>query len=185
MTSSAPAGVRAPDSWSGWLIGALLAGCATAVVLGVYGGAHQPTGVALDVAGFTSAAYAKAWLASVAAVLAVVQLGTGLRLYSAAAPAWTARVHRWSGRIAMIVTVPVVVHCLYALGFQTGSVRVLVHSVLGCVLYGAFVAKMLVLSRRGMPQWVVPVLGGLLFAALVGVWLTSAVWLFSVRGLHL
>jgi hypothetical protein len=44
---------------------------------------------------------------------------------------------------------------------------------------------MLVLSRRGMPSWAVPVLGGCLFAALTGVWLTSALWLFTARGPHL
>jgi hypothetical protein len=185
MTRTAPAAAPARDGWSGWLVGAILVGCATALVLGVYAAAHQPTGVALDVAGFSSAAYAKAWLATIAAVLALVQLGTGVRLYSATAPAWTAPVHRWSGRVALILTVPVVVHCMYALGFQTGSARVLVHSVLGCVFYGAFVVKMLVLSRRGMPSWAIPVLGGLVFAALIGLWLTSALGLFTARGLHL
>jgi hypothetical protein len=185
MTHTAPATAPTRDSWSGWLIGAILAGCATALVLGVYASVHHPAGVALDVAGFSNAAYAKAWLATIAAVLALVQLGTGTRLYGAAVPAWTAPVHRWSGRVALVLTVPVVVHCMYALGFQTGSTRVLVHSVLGCVFYGAFVAKMLVLSRRGMPSWSVPVLGGLVFAALIGLWLTSALWLFTARGLHL
>jgi hypothetical protein len=184
MTRTAPTEVRAPDGWSGWLIGALLCGSAVAVALGVYADVHQPTGVALDVAGFSNAGYAKAWLATVAAVLALVQVGTGARLYRPAAPAWTAPVHRWSGRVAMIVTVPVVVHCMYALGFQAGSVRVLLHSVLGCLLYGAFVAKMLVLSRRGMPSWAVPVLGGCVFAGLIGLWLTSSLWLFAARGLH-
>jgi hypothetical protein len=185
MTRTAPTEAPARDGWSGWLIGSLLAGCAIAVVLGVYAGAHEPTGVALDVAGFSSAGYAKAWLATVATLLAFVQVGTGARLHRGTAPAWTPRVHRWSGRVAIILTVPVVVHCMYALGFQTGSVRVLVHSVLGCLLYGAFVAKMLVLSRRGMPTWAVPVLGGCLFAALIGVWVTSSLWLFTARGLHL
>ena len=185
MTTTAPSEVRTRDAWSGWLIGALLAGCATAVVLGVYAGAHQPTGAALNLAGFSNAVYAKAWLTTIAAVLALVQLGTGARLSRATAPAWTAPVHRWSGRLATILTVPVVVHCMYALGFQTVTVRVLVHSVLGCLFYGAFVAKMLVLSRRGMPSWAVPVLGGGLFAGLIGLWLTSALWLFTTRGLHL
>ena len=55
-------------------------------------------------------------------------------------------VHRWSGRIAILLTVPVIIHCVYALGFQTYSARVLAHSVLGCFFYGAFVAKMLSLA---------------------------------------
>jgi hypothetical protein len=57
--------------------------------------------------------------------------------------------------------------------------------VLGCVFYGAFTAKMLSLSRPGMPRWAVPLLGGVVFAGLVGLWLTSALWLFSGKGVHL
>jgi branched-subunit amino acid transport protein len=74
---------------------------------------------------------------------------------------------------------------IYALGFQTYSVRVLAHSVLGCVFYGAFVAKMLSLVRREtMPRWVLPVLGGVGFASLIALWATSALWLFATRGAH-
>ena len=61
------------------------------------------------------------------------------------------RLHRWSGRVAVLLTVPVAVHCLYALGFQLGSPRVLVHSLVGCFFYGVFVAKMLVLPRPDAP----------------------------------
>jgi hypothetical protein len=35
-----------------------------------------------------------------------------------------------------------------------------------------------------VPNWAVPVLGGVLFTALIAVWLTSAVWLFGAKGLH-
>ncbi len=184
MTSPAPPTTPTRDPYAVPLLASLLAGCAAAAAVGTYAGLHDPTGIAIDVAGFSGAVYAKAWLATVAAVLAVVQMGTAVRMYRPAAPAWAAPVHRWSGRIAVVITVPVVVHCIYALGFQTYSVRVLLHSVLGCLFYGVFVAKMLVLSRRGMPGWVVPVLGGCVFAALIGLWLTSALWLFDSRGLH-
>jgi uncharacterized membrane protein len=163
----------------------LVVGCLVAVLLGVYGSLHEPTGFAVNISGFSSGAYAKAWLATVAVLLAVVQLVTARMMYSpAATPGWVPGLHRWSGRIALLLTVPVVVHCLFALGFETYSPRVLVHSVLGCVVYGAFVAKMLSLTRRGVPGWALPLLGGLLFAALVTVWFTSAVWLFGTKGLH-
>lgn len=184
MTSPAPPAVPTRDPYALPLLTALLAGCAVATALGVYASLHDPTGIGLDIAGFSGAGYAKAWLTTVAAVLAVVQLGSGIRLYRPAAPAWAAPVHRWSGRIAVVITVPVVVHCIYALGFQTSPVRVLLHSMLGCFFYGAFVAKMLVLTRRGLPGWVLPVLGGCVFAGLIGLWLTSAVWLFTSKGLH-
>ena len=97
----------------------------------------------------------------------------------------SASVDRWSGRIAVLLTVPVIIHCVYALGFGTYSARVYVHSVLGCVFYGAFVAKMLGLMRRDtMPQWVMPVLGGAVFVSLIALWATSSLWLFATHGAH-
>jgi hypothetical protein len=96
-----------------------------------------------------------------------------------------AAVHRWSGRLAVLLTVPVVVHCVYALGFQAYSVRVLAHSVLGCVFYGAFVAKMLSLVRREtMPRWALPLLGSVVLISLLALWATSALWLFTTKGVH-
>jgi hypothetical protein len=80
--------------------------------------------------------------------------------------------------------VPVAVHCLYALGFESASPRVLVHSLLGCFFFGAFTAKMLLLTRKGLPGWALPVFGGLVFTALAGLWLTSALWFFTNLGVH-
>jgi hypothetical protein len=163
-----------------------LVGCLVALTLGIYGRLHSPTGVAVDVVGFSSPATVKAWLATVAVVFAVVQVGSSLVMYGKvrwiSAPSWIGGLHRWSGRIAFIFTVPVVVHCLYALGFQTFNARVLVHSIAGCLFFGIFTVKMLALTRRGMPGWVLPVLGGLAFALLVVIWFTSAFWFFSIFG---
>jgi Family of unknown function (DUF6529) len=186
MTSE-PATVRpAPDQYAKPLLTVLLSGCAVALALGLYAGVHHPAKYALDVAGFSSPLYAKAWLTTVAAALAVVQLVTGAQITRRpGGPAWRATVHRWSGRIAILLTVPVLIHCVYALGFQTFSFRVLAHSVLGCVFYGAFVAKMLGLVRRdAMPKWVLPVLGVVVFVSLIGLWATSSLWLFATKGVH-
>jgi hypothetical protein len=185
MTSEQTAVPLARDQYAKPLVVALLSGCAVALVLGLYAGLHHPTKYALDVAGFSSPLYAKAWLTTAAAVFAVVQLVTGSRIIRGAAPGWMPAVHRWSGRIAILLTVPVIVHCIYALGFQTYSARVLAHSVLGCVFYGAFVAKMLSLVQRDkMPRWVLPVLGGVVFVSLIALWATSALWLFATKGVH-
>lgn len=163
-----------------------LVGCLVALTLGIYGRLHSPTGVAVDIVGFSSPATVKAWLATVAVVFAVVQVGSSLVMYGKvpwlSAPSWIGGLHRWSGRIAFIVTVPVVVHCLYALGFQTFNARVFAHSIAGCLFFGTFTVKMLALTRRGMPGWVLPVLGGLVFMLLVVVWFTSAFWFFSIFG---
>ena len=185
MTTEQTAVPLARDQYAKPLVVALASGCAVAVVLGVYARLHHPTHYALDVAGFSSPLYAKAWLTTAAAVFAVVQLVTGYRITRGAAPAWMPAVHRWSGRIAILLTVPVIVHCIYALGFGTYSARVLAHSVLGCIFYGAFVAKMLSLVQRDkMPKWVLPVLGGVVFVSLIALWATSALWLFATKGVH-
>ena len=185
MTSEQTAVPLARGQYAKPLVVALLSGCAVALVLGLYAGLHHPTKYALDVAGFSSPLYAKAWLTTAAAVFAVVQLVTGSRIIRGAAPAWMPVVHRWSGRIAILLTVPVIIHCIYALGFGTYSARVLAHSVLGCLFYGAFVAKMLSLVQRDkMPRWVLPVLGGVVFVSLIALWATSALWLFATKGVH-
>lgn len=165
-----------------------LAGGLVALTLGIYGRLHSPTGVAVDIVGFSSPAAVKAWLASAAAVLALVQLGSALVMYGKvpriSAPSWISGLHRWSGRLAFILTVPVVVHCLYALGFQSFDARVLLHSIAGCLFFGAFTVKMLALTRRGMPGWVLPVLGGLAFTLLIVLWFSSAFWFFSFFGVR-
>jgi uncharacterized protein DUF6529 len=164
----------------------LAVGAAVALTLGAYGKLHTPTGVAVNVAGFSSGLVAKVWLASLAFVLALVQLGSALVMYGkvpgVSAPSWIGRLHRWSGRVAFIVTIPVVVHCLYAAGFQTYTPRLLVHSILGCLFFGAFTVKMLLLSRKGVPGWALPLFGGVVFTVLVGLWLTSSLWFFTNVG---
>ncbi len=164
----------------------LAVGAVVSVVLGVYGNLHTPTGVAVNVAGFSSPMSMKAWLATVVVVLAIVQLLSALAMYGKLGrnfPAWVSPVHRWSGRLAFLVSIPVALHCLYALGFQAFDTRVLLHSLLGCFFYGAFVAKMLLLRKDGAPGWSLPVLGGLVFTGLVGLWLTASLWFFTQSGL--
>jgi hypothetical protein len=177
---------RPPGSAAPLLI-PLAVGAAVAVALGVYGGLHTPTGIAVNLAGFSGPLPAKAWLTTGAFLFALVQLGSALVMYGkvpgVTGPARIGALHRWSGRAAFLLAVPVAVHCLYALGFQSYEPRVLVHSLLGCVFFGAFTVKMLGLTRRGLSGWILPVLGGLVFAALVGLWWTSSLWFFTTSGL--
>ena len=164
----------------------LLIGAAVCVTLGVYGRLHHPTGVAVNIAGFSSPMAVKVALATGATVLALAQLASALVMYGRVpgvhAPSWIGSFHRWSGRVAFLLTVPVAAHCLYALGFQGYSTRVLVHSLLGCLFFGVFTIKMLVLAKRGLAGWLLPLFGGLVLTALVGLWLTSALWFFTTVG---
>ena len=165
-----------------------LIGGLVALTLGIYGRLHHRTGVAVSIAGFSSPGYVKSWLATVATVFAIVQVISALVMYGkiprVPAPSWIGRVHRWSGRIAFLVAVPVAMHCLHALGFQTYSTRVLIHSLLGCAFFGAFTVKMLILPKRGLPSWTLPVAGAAVFIVLTVVWFTSAYWFFSTFGIH-
>ena len=97
-------------------------------------------------------------------------------------PSWAAPLHRWSGTLAFVITMPVVFHCVWSLGFATDSARTLIHSIAGCLFYGVFAAKMLSLRLRGLPGWTLPVLGGLLAALLVLLWFTASLWYFTQPG---
>jgi hypothetical protein len=165
----------------------LAVGAVVSVALGVYGKAHKPTGHALFYAPFPSMFAMKVWLTAGAVVLALVQLFSALRMWGrigrGPAPAWIGPLHRTSGIIAFLLTLPVAFHCLWSLGFQSIDGRVLAHSLLGCVFYGAFVAKILTLHSKRLPGWALPWAGGLLFTALVAVGLTSAGWYFVTIGI--
>ena len=125
----------------------------------------------------------KAWLVTAAAVLGCGQLVTAARVYELLRFPPKGRlyqiVHRWSGRAAVVLTLPVAYHCVFMLGFGAGSARVLVHSLLGSALYGAVVVKVLLVRSSRFPGWALPVAGGLLFAILAGLWLTSALVYFG------
>jgi hypothetical protein len=166
---------------------AVLVGSLVAVGLGVFGKIHEPRFFSVNVAGFSSGTAVKAWLGTLAVVLALFQLVSAFAMYRLIpgdrAPAWMGIAHVWAGRLAVLASVPVAVHCLYALGFAETDRRVLFHSLFGCLFYGVFVAKMMLLTRKGLRGWVIPIAGGLLFFVLVYVWLTSALWFFQTSGI--
>jgi Family of unknown function (DUF6529) len=177
-----PAAAAAPAEPSGTKIGpvviAFVIGTAVSFGLGVYGRLHTPSGHAVNIAGFSTGAAAKAALASVVMALVIVQTVTAMGIYGRIPlrGAWVGTVHRWSGRLAVLISVPVAVHCLYALGFQTYDGRVLAHSLFGCFFYGAFVFKMLILTRDDSPKWALPLAGGLVLTGLTALWVTGVLW---------
>jgi hypothetical protein len=133
---------------------------------------------------FSSTIAAKAWLATAAVILALVQVTTAARIYGKLSflpergPA-IARLHRWSGRIAFVCTLPVFFHCVTILGFQTPDARIAVHSLVGTFLYGVFVAKVLIVRDHSLPRWGLPTAGLSLASTLVVLWLTSSLWYFT------
>jgi hypothetical protein len=186
MTATAPA---VPDSPPPSLSAAALtppalAGGAVALALGIYSRVHDATGARIFDLGFSSLAAMKSWLATVALALALVQLASALAMFGRLpgldlTPRWVPFAHRWTGTAAFLVSLPVAYHCLWSLGFETDSPRVIIHGVAGCLFYGAFTTKLLVLRSRRLPGWALPIVGGTLVAALVVVWMTSALWFFT------
>jgi hypothetical protein len=168
----------------------LAAALVVAVALGVYARAHTAAGRPIFTLWFSGMLQMKAWLTTAAAVLLLVQLVTASWMWGrlpgvSSSPAWLPVLHRWSGTVAFVLTLPVAVHCMWSLGFGTQSARVVLHSLAGCLFYGAYAAKMLGLRIRGLPGWALPVLGGSVLTMLAVVWLTAALWFFTRSGLPL
>jgi hypothetical protein len=175
-----------PGRGLGVTVGAIVAGATVADALGVYGSAHQPTGQTVTTPGFGSMIAMKVWLAVIAGVLAVGQLISALWMYGRLgrpAPRVVRVAHHYSGGAAVLVSLPVAYHCLWSLGFQAHEPRVLAHSLLGCLFYGAFVTKIVALHTKTSRGWLLPVAGGVLFSALVLVVLLSAGWYLTASGI--
>ena len=136
---------------------------------------------------FSDTLHMKAWLITAVLLLALGQLLTASHIYEVLPLPPKGRfyhvVHRWSGRAAILLTLPVAYHCIFMLGFGTDNTRVYIHSLLGSFLYGAVLAKVLVVRSSGFRGWVLPLAGGVLFLILAGLWLTSAFWFFRTVGI--
>jgi hypothetical protein len=177
-----------PDRSAGGarLLAAGALGALVALSLGIYGQLHDPASDLAITLGFKDTITMKVWLATVALLFALVQVTSALWMYGrlplGAAPGWIGGLHRISGRIAFLSSLPVAYHCLYQLAFQDTTARVLAHSLLGCLFYGAFATKITIVRSHGLPGLALPLAGGLLFTLLVGVWLTSGLWFISENG---
>lgn len=162
--------MTAPGATGRWPATARLAGigvaaAAVAIALYVAGRLHTPDynftlfgRVGLD------ALMLKSTLASIALGVAALQVLLALWIYRklplAASPPRPVRLaHRIIGFALFALTVPIALHCLIAYGVQLTSVRVAVHSLAGCLFYGAFVAKVLLVQSRRLPGWTLPVAG--------------------------
>jgi hypothetical protein len=167
------------------LLAAAGLGAAVALTLGIYGHVHDPSQKLVFTLFFSSTIAMKVWLASVALAFAVVQVVTALWVYGQlpwTPPPWAGSVHRLSGRLLFLASLPVAYHCLWSLGFQDTNTRVLAHSLIGCAVYGAFAAKVTIVRSKGLPNLALPVAGGAMFALLVLAWYTSALWFIDHNG---
>jgi hypothetical protein len=182
----------APKSMAVPLV-AFAAGALVALLVGVFGKLHEPTLQGTTTLGFDTVIGMKVVVSTVIGVLAVLQVFGALWIYGKlgmAAPSWLGRAHRSSGTIALALTLFVAYHCLWALGLESGTMgdgekvatRTVVHGLLGCAVVGAVVVKLAAVRAKRAPGWFLPVAGGLLFALLIVVVLTSAGWYLDEKG---
>lgn len=172
---------------------AFAAGAVVALLLGIFGKVHDPTLSGTTTLGFDTVFDMKVVLSTVIGVLAVLQVVGALWMYGklgVRAPSWLGTAHRVSGITTLALSVFVSYHCIWVLGLQTGtlengataSTRTVVHGVLGCAVIGAAVVKVVAVRSRRAPGWFLPLAGGLLFALLIVVVLTSAGWYIREEG---
>jgi hypothetical protein len=172
---------------------AFAAGAVVALLVGVFGTVHDPTLSGTTTLGFDTVLAMKVAVTCVIGVLAVLQLLGALWLYGKlglAVPSWLGTAHRATGAVALLLSVFVAYHCIWALGLESGHLpdgekvplRTVVHGVLGCAVFGAVVVKVTAVRSKRAPGWFLPVAGGLLFALLILVVLTSAVWYLDANG---
>jgi hypothetical protein len=129
----------------------------------------------------------KSWLATGVLAFAAVQVALALWMYGrlpwiGIAPPQVGPVHRAFGVAAILLTIPIAYHCAFAYGVQTKvDTRIAVHSIAGCFLYGAFVAKVTLVRSPGwrVPSWGLPLLGGALVTTVAVLWYTSSLWYFN------
>jgi hypothetical protein len=172
---------------------AFAVGAVVALLVGVFGKVHDPSIDGTTTLGFDTVIDMKVVVSTIIGVLAVLQVIGALWIYGKLgikAPSWLGTAHRISGALAVVATVFVSYHCLWALGLESGTLddgtevplRTVVHGVLGCAVTGAIVVKVVAVRSRRAPGWFLPVAGGLLFSLLVVVVLTSAVWYIDQNG---
>lgn len=174
-------------------LAAFAAGAVVALLLGVFGKWHDPTLDGTTTLGFDTVLAMKVALSVVIGVLAVLQVLGALWLYGKLgipAPSWLGTAHRISGTVALLLAIFVGYHCIWALGLESGTldngyevpVRAVVHGVAACAVFGAIVVKITAVRSHRAPGWFLPVAGGLVFALLILVVLTSAVWYLDANG---
>jgi plastocyanin len=126
----------------------------------------------------------KSDLASGVLALAALQLYTALWIFGKINRRWTrpkrlGTVHRASGIAAIVLSLPIAYNCLVAYGFEHFDRRVFVHALAGCVFYGVFAAKLVIVRSKRLPGWMLPAAGGTLVAIIFVLWYSAALWYYN------
>ena len=144
------------------------------MALGVYASAHDPTLEKPYQLWFTDTINLKVWFATAALLLVAVQVVTALRLYGKLSvpkrpPALVRRPPPAVGHAGLRRLPPGRLPLpLVPRASRPTTPGASLHSLLGCLFYGAFATKVLVVRANGLPGWALPVVGGVVLTTLVG-----------------
>ncbi|MER5863517.1 DUF6529 family protein [Kitasatospora sp. NPDC002040] len=180
-----PDGPRANRRSPLLLITAILLPLAVTLSLYLYGRDHEPD-YSRGLFGHIGADAndLKARLGTALLALALVQVLLALAMYrkrpgGSRAPAAVALVHRLVGLVAFLLSLPIAYQCINAYGVQLTTTRTTLHSLAGCLFYGAFTAKVLIVRSRHAPGWALPLAGSTLVTFIAVLWYTAAFWWFN------
>jgi hypothetical protein len=119
----------------------------------------------------------KAALGTTIVALASLQVALGATFWTdrglpIASPR-AATLHRWNGRLLLVLSLVIGYACLMGPAGPTSPVRLLLHSVFGATLFALIFAKLLTLRVIDTSGSAVPVIGVALFLNYLVIWLTS------------
>jgi hypothetical protein len=90
------------------------------------------------------------------------------------------RVHRWGGRITVVLAAIIAFFCMTDLGAPTSPFRVMVHAVAGSIAFALLAIKFgLIRFRPSLAYDTAPWIGRIVAICFVAIWLTSAFAYFA------
>ncbi len=120
----------------------------------------------------------KVVLATVVFALSGIQVALASRFWGVStfppvSGAAATRLHRYSGRLAVLLGVLVGFSCVVGPAGPTSPTRVLLHSLFGILVFLVLTAKFAVLRVVRKGDKLLPLLGSLLFLTFAAIWATS------------
>ncbi len=85
------------------------------------------------------------------------------------------RVHRWGGRIAVVLAAIIAFFCMTDIGAPSSPLRVAVHAVAGSIAFALLAVKFgLIRFRPSLAYDTAPWIGRIVAICFVAIWITSA-----------
>jgi hypothetical protein len=115
--------------------------------------------------------------ASLTLMLAGLQVAMAAQFWGAGVLPISGRVavgvHRWNGRVLLVLASLVAFACLVGPAGPTSPTRILLHSLFGTVLFVVLIGKLALLKFSRNGQQLLPATGVVLFLTFMAIWATS------------